>query len=231
MSDPREMRHDVRGSAQRRLRPGLPARRSAASRHLVLYAFPRRTERQERTARTASARGSASRSAGGSAARWSATASSACCARPSGRWRTSCRTDHDFVVVARGRARRAARSATGSTGCRARSAGAARPARLARRTGRRRATPGGARHEARHRGRCSAPIAALPAVDLARAPAPLQVRADLLGLCASRRCARTAPLRGHRARGLAAAALQPVQPRRAMTRSSAPAALFAARGD
>ena len=57
--------------------------RSVASRHLVLYAFPREDAPRRRGTRPTF--GSASRSAAGWVVRSSATASSACCARPSGR--------------------------------------------------------------------------------------------------------------------------------------------------
>ena len=72
--------------------------RSHGNRYLVLYAFPRGASDDE-------ARASACRCRARSAAPWSATASSACCARRSRAERRSVAGGHDVVVVARPDAR------------------------------------------------------------------------------------------------------------------------------
>ena len=151
--------------------------RSAASRYFVLYAFPRATRADPAPSTRSEMRLGVS--VGGAwVARSSATASSGCCARPSGR------STDAAAAEPRLRGRRAAGAAEtggpgGLDGVQGPSLAAlARAARL-----------GPSDREARAvrpmlaSRRCSRPDPALPAVHLAAAAAPLQVRADLLGLC------------------------------------------------
>ena len=128
--------------------------RSHASRYLVVYAFPR--EDDEEGPRLGVSVG---RKLGGAVER---NRSSACCARPSGRPRTTCAGGHDFVIVARPAAGELAER-EGERGIEAALREVLAEAGLAREEGR-------VTRAAQRRRRAGA---LLPAVHLPRAAAPL----------------------------------------------------------
>ena len=129
--------------------------------------------------------------------------------------RASCPPDHDFVVVARPEAARAGRARRAARASRRRSAELVEAGSRA----------GGRTSVTAVRRLVLAPIRALPARDLARAARAAASTSRPARPTRCRRFARYGILRGLVLAGVAAAALQPVQPRRRTT-PSRPRRLF-----